>query len=628
MCGICGFSWQDEGLARAMSDRLVHRGPDQHGLYVGGGASLGHRRLSIIDLSENGRQPMANEDNTVFLVVNGEIYNHQDLRTELIAAGHVFHSRSDSEVILHGYEEWGEKICEKISGMFCFAVLDTAKRRIILGRDRLGIKPLYYHHNGKELIFANEIKAILAWDGLERRVNLQGLYRYLGWEFVPAPDTLFDGVKKLRQGHYAIFDMESGYFREKRYWDLEFQPAYAKPDEAVEDLKALIKESVRRRLMSDVPLGVFLSGGLDSTTVVACMRELGVGNIKSFSIAYPDPTFSELEYAEDMARHYGTESEVLMIPGLSLDDLEAAVYHLDEPMTDLSAIPLMLICRKARQKVTVVLSGEGGDEVFCGYDRFKVSKAARLMGLDLIPGAAGLLNAVAGRLPDQPQKKGAINVFKRIAEGLRHDPEGMHLRWQYFLAPGQGRSLFKPEATAGLDFDDFAPVREILKSCNSAKLTDREVYADLKLTMADSVLMKVDKMSMSTSLEVRVPFLDHEFVEFSAKLPGWFKLKGFTTKYIFRHAIEGLVPKRVAWRGKQGYSLPVKNLLRDAGQLQPLMMELLSQSPLVKDYLNHGEVERLMKEHLAGTHNHNHLLWALMNAALWHKRFFENGVAV
>jgi len=622
MCGICGFSWRDEGLARAMSDRLRHRGPDQDGVWVGEEASLGHRRLSIIDLSENGRQPMANEDRTVFLVANGEIYNHEDLRRQLMAAGHVFHSRSDSEAILHGYEEWGDKVCEKLTGMFCFAVVDTVKRRIYLGRDRLGIKPLYYHHQDGKLIFANEIKAILAWAGLERRVNLDGLYRYLGWEFVPAPDTLFQGVKKLRQGHYAVFDMQSGRLSESQYWDLHFKPAYARPEEAVEDLRSLIKESVRRRLMSDVPLGVFLSGGLDSTTVVACMRELGVANIKSFSIAYPDPSFSELEYAEDMARHYGTVSEVLMIPGLSLDDLQAAVYHLDEPMTDLSAIPLMLICRQARQKVTVVLSGEGGDEVFCGYDRFKVSKAARLLGLDAIPGASAFLNAVASRLPDQPQKKGAVNVFKRIAEGLRHDPAGLHLRWQYFLAPNQARELFKPEAAAGLDFDDFAPLKKILKGCDSRDRLDREVYADLKLTMADSVLMKVDKMSMSTSLEVRVPFLDHEFVEFSAKLPGWFKLKGFTTKYIFRHAIEGLVPKRVAWRGKQGYSLPVKNLLRQEGQLRPLMQELLSSSPLVKDYLRAGQVERLMKEHLAGTHNHNHLLWALMNAALWYERFF------
>jgi asparagine synthase (glutamine-hydrolysing) len=373
--------------------------------------------------------------------------------------------------------------------------------------------------------------------------------------------------------------------------------------------------------MSDVPLGVFLSGGLDSTTVVAMMRELGVENIKSFSIAYPDPSFSELEYAEDMARHYGTDSTVLMIEGLSAEDLEKAVYHLDEPMTDLSAIPLMLICRKAREQVTVALSGEGGDEVFCGYDRFKVSKIAGL--IQAAPGLAPLMRAAAGRLADRPQKKGAVNIFKRVAEGLGMPKEGGHLRWQYFLAPGQAARLFRPEAARGLDFDAFAPVRDILAGCNSDRRLDREVYADLKLTMADSVLMKVDKMSMSTSLEVRVPFLDHEFVEFSARLPGWFKLKGFTTKYIFRLAIEGLVPKRVAWRGKQGYSLPVKNLLRDEKQLRPLMEDLLGQSPLVRDYLQPAEVRRLMGEHLAGTHNHNHLLWALMNAALWHRRFME-----
>ena len=621
MCGIAGFSWEDKGLIEAMNERLVHRGPDDAGTMVGFGASLGQRRLSIIDLSPKGRQPMKNETGDVWIVVNGEIYNHLELRKELMAKGHVFYSNSDSEAVLHAYEEWGEGCIERLSGMFCFAVLDGRNRRIMLGRDRLGIKPLYYHHMGGKLIFSNEIKAILAWDGLERRVNPEALYQYLGWEFVPAPHTLFDGVKKLRQGHYAIFDMNSGKLTEKPYWELHFKPAYKKPGEAVEDLRSLIRTSVQRRLMSDVPLGVFLSGGLDSTTVVAMMRELGVETIKSFSIAYPDPSFSELEYAEDMARHYGTESNVLMIEGLSIDDFEKAVWHLDEPMTDLSAIPLMLICRKAREQVTVVLSGEGGDEVFCGYDRFKVAKANALLGLDKIPGAAALLGGIASRLPDQPQKKGLVNVFKRIAEGLGLPKEGGHLRWQYFLDPGEAKSLFNRDFQAHVQLDPFKPLREILARCDSSGRVDREVFADLKLTMADSVLMKVDKMSMSTSLEVRVPFLDHEFVEFSAKLPAWFKLKGFTTKYIFRHAIEGLVPKRVAWRGKQGYSLPVKNLLR--GQLRPLMEETLRQSPLVKDYLVPAEVEKLMAQHLAGTHNHNHLLWAMVNAAMWHKRFVE-----
>ena len=409
MCGICGFSWEDKELARSMCGRLQHRGPDANGQYTGFGASLGHTRLSIIDLSSNGNQPMTNEDKTVFLVANGEIYNHLDLRQELMAKGHVFYSNSDSEAIVHAYEEWGEECVKRLSGMFCFAILDGKKQRILLGRDRLGIKPLYYMHQGKKLIFANEIKAMLAWPGLERRVDLTSLYHYLGYEFVPAPRTLFDGVKKLRQGHWAMFDMESGELREKPYWDLKFEPRFSRPEEAVEELRALLKQSVKRRLMSDVPLGVFLSGGLDSTTVVAMMRQLGVEDIKSFSIAFPDPSFSELDHAEDMARHYKTDSTVLMIEGLTIDELEKAVYHLDEPMTDLSAIPLMLICRKAREKVTVVLSGEGGDELFCGYDRFKASKAAQALGRlpGLLPRDAG-----GGRPPGRPapEKRGGERV--------------------------------------------------------------------------------------------------------------------------------------------------------------------------------------------------------------------------
>ncbi len=619
MCGISGFSWQDQGLIEAMNQRLAHRGPDAAGYYLGEKATLGHTRLAIIDLSERGRQPMVNEDGSVRIVVNGEIYNHQDLRKELIAKGHVFTSDSDSEAVLHGYEEWGPAVIERLFGMFCFAVLDERQGRIMLGRDRLGIKPLYYHLSGKNIIFANEIKAMLAWPGLERRVDPQALYSYLGWEFTPAPQTLFEGVKKLRQAHYALFDLNSGAFSEHQYWDLKFAPAFSRPEEAVEELRARIKTAVQRRLMSDVPLGVFLSGGLDSTTVTAMMRQLGVDPLHTFSIGYPDKSFSELEYANDMAQHYQTDHTVLMIEGLTMEDLEAAVYHLDEPMTDLSAIPLMLICRKAREKVIVVLSGEGGDEVFCGYDRFLAAKAAGY--IEGLPGIKPLLKALASRLPDQPQKKGAINIFKRYVDGLTLPAEGGHLRWQYFLLPGQAEALFNDQVRAAVDFDPFAPLRRILAGCNSQDKLDRAIYADLKLTMADSVLMKVDKMSMSTSLEVRVPFLDHELVEFTGQLPGWFKLKGFTTKYILRQAIRGLVPDRVVDRGKQGYSLPVKNLLR--GQLKPLMQELLASSPLVKDFLQPGQVNKLMAEHLAGTHNHNHVLWALMNAALWHRRFFE-----
>ena len=619
MCGICGFSWPDQGLAETMCRSLAHRGPDASGVHVGQAATLGHARLSIIDLSERGRQPMHNEDGRVHIVVNGEIYNHQDLRRELIAKGHVFRSNSDSEAVLHGYEEWGPAVIERLYGMFCFAVLDERQQRVMLGRDRLGIKPLYYHHAGKSLIFANEIKAILEWPQFQRRVDPQALYEYLGWEFTPAPRTLFAGVNKLRQGHYAIFDLNTGQLDERRYWDLKFEPGFSRPEEAVEELRRLIRLAVQRRLMSDVPLGVFLSGGLDSTTVTAMMRELGVDPLHTFAIAYPDKSFSELEYANAMAAHYHTDHEVLMIEGLTMDDLETAVYHLDEPMTDLSAIPLMLICRKAREKVIVVLSGEGGDEVFCGYDRFKAAKAAAW--LEKVPGIAPLMGALAARLPDQPQKKGLINIFKRYADGLNLPAEGLHLRWQYFLAPGQAEALFNQQVRRAIDIDAFAPLRTILQNCNSRQGLDRQVYADLKLVMADSVLMKVDKMSMSTSLEVRVPFLDHELVEFSGRLPGWFKLKGFTTKYILRQAIRGLVPDQVVDRGKQGYSLPVKNLLR--GQLRPVMEDLLTVSPLVRDFLEPRQVRLMMDQHLAGSHNHNHVLWALINAALWHRRFLE-----
>jgi asparagine synthase (glutamine-hydrolysing) len=622
MCGICGFNWKDDALVRRMSDAIAHRGPDQHAAFTADGVSLGHRRLSIIDLSELGRQPMTNEDESLWIAFNGEIYNFQELREDLVAKGHQFRSHTDTEVILHGYEQYGVDILQKLRGMFAFALWERRTGRLLLARDRIGIKPLYYHLHGGKLAFASEIKSILEVPTVPRELNHQALYDYLGFEFVPAPETLFRGIQKLPSGHYLLLD-RSGNAEIKRYWDLSMQPANPSMtfDEAVERLRTELEYAVKSHLISDVPLGVFLSGGLDSSALVAMMRKHISGPLRTFTIGYADKTFSELDYAEIVAKHFGTEHHVLMLDDLKAEYVEKTVWHFDEPVTDLSSVPLYLVCRQARQHVTVCLSGEGGDESFAGYDRFKASRINRALGWIPSPVRRSLLDPLVAMLPDQPQKKGAINMFKRFMEGGALPAEGGHLRWQYFSNARQDAALFNESFRRRVAMDPFRTVREYNARCDATDIINREIYVDMRFMMVDSILMKVDKMSMASAMEVRVPLLDHAFVEFAASLPGAWKLRGLETKHIFREALRGILPERIVNRGKQGYSLPVKHLLR--GQLKDYMTTLLNECPLVRENLNVDVVNRLMREHQAMTHNHNHVLWALINASIWYNRFLK-----
>ena len=620
MCGIAGFTWRDESLVRAMTNEIVHRGPDQSGHYVDEHVSLGHRRLSIIDLSEHGRQPMQNEDGSVQVVFNGEIYNFQEARDELLKKGHRFISNSDTEIIVHGYEEWGLEVIHRFRGMFAFAVWDTKKRRLWLARDRIGIKPLYYHAASGRLVFASEIKAIIQCPQVPRQLNDQALYDYLGFEFVPAPETMFKGIHKIPSGHQLIW--EDGEAKVSQYWDLSFKQrelSGSSVDTAAEEVRDMLDQCVKSHLISDVPLGVFLSGGLDSSALVALMRKHVTGPLRTYTIGYPDKSFSELEYAKIVADHVGTEHHVLMIEGMTQERIEKSLWHLDEPMTDLSSIPLMLVCQQARQHITVCLSGEGGDEVFAGYDRFKASRFNRMFNAIPRPLRVGLIGRIARSLPDQSKKKGAFNVIKRFIEGSELPAEGHHLRWQYFMNESLAGNLFNASFKSRIAMDPFRFIREYMSRCDAKDDVNKELYLDTRFMMTDSVLMKVDKMSMASSLEVRVPLLDHKFVEFNASLPGEWKLKGFETKHLFRKALEGLLPEKIIYRGKQGYSLPVKNLLRD--ELKGYMVDLLNNCPLIKANMNLPYVNQLIDEHCAQKHNHNHVLWGLMNTAIWHRRF-------
>jgi len=623
MCGIAGFTWADRDLIGRMTAAMVHRGPDDAGIYVGDGVSLGHRRLSVIDLSPDGQQPMCNEDGSVRLVFNGEIYNFVELRSTLEAAGHVFRSRSDSEVIVHAYEEYGPGCLERLRGMFALAIWDENTQTLFLARDRVGIKPLYYARTSDGLVFASEIKAILCCDSVPRRVNLQSVYHFLGYEYVPEPETMFEGVTKLEPGTWLRFrngDLQTGF-----YWDLDIQRAERTRAEHEAVLRNAMLDAVRSHLVSDVPVGVFLSGGLDSSAVVAWMRRCGVERIRTYSLGYADRSFSELEYARIVSSAYATEHKELIIDPVTPKVIEEAVWHLDEPMSDFSALPFYLLCKEVRNHVKVCLSGEGGDEMLAGYDRFKASKAHRYYTVLPAWVRRKLVAPLVQRVADRPQKKGGVNVVRRFVEGGLLPEDGEHLRWQYFFNTRLEQRLLRPDFREKIRLDPFEPIRRRLGGRRFPTRLDRELYLETKFTMVSNPLFKVDKMSMAHGLEVRVPLLDHHFVEACASIPSELKLTGFRTKAIFRTAMRGILPDVILRRGKQGYSLPVKNWLR--AELRDYFLDTIRSSPIVGDLFDVRYIERLVAEHDGYRANHSHTLWALLNLGVWHRLFMERSHA-
>jgi asparagine synthase (glutamine-hydrolysing) len=619
MCGICGFTGRDDALLEAMKSAIRHRGPDAEGSWTADGISLGHRRLSIVDLSESGRQPMSNEDGSVWITFNGEIYNQLDLRKELEAKGHVFRSHADTEVIVHGYEQWGDDCVGRLTGMFAFALWDTRRRRLLLARDRLGIKPLYWAHVNSRLSFASEIKALLCDPALPRDVSRQGLFDVMGYEFTPAPTTLFAHVQKLLPAHLLVLEAD-GRLETRRYWSLEQQDIEATP----EALRDLLQRVCADHTMSDVPLGAFLSGGIDSSTVVQFLARAVPFQLQTFALGYPEASFSEFEYAQRVATFFGTDHRELLVRPMDAHTIERSVWHLDEPTTDPSNLPFMLICEQARRFVTVCLSGDGGDELFMGYDRFRASRASHLLDLVPIPFRGNVYRGLIGLLPDDDQKKGARNIAKRFLQGAVLPPAGEHIRWQYFMDPAYAATLFRPELLAAVDRDPFAPVARWSRDAPRERGA-REQYIELNTVLPDSVLMKVDKMSMAHSLEVRPPFLDHRVVEYCYSLPTALKLRGFETKWLLKEAMAPKLPPGIARRKKQGFSFPMKNWLR--GELMGFARDEIFSSPLVREHFDVGAVRRLWEEHQAKQHNHSHLLWTLLNLALWDRVLVSATVA-
>ena len=619
MCGIAGVvsldpSSRDPLLLRKMLDALQHRGPDDEGLETRGPASLGARRLSIIDLVA-GHQPMGNEDGSIIAVQNGELYNFVTLREELAALGHSFRTRNDTEILPHAYEEWGIALVERLRGMFAIAIWDEPRRTLFLARDRFGKKPLMYARTEDGLAFASEIQALLTHPAVSRTIDGEAIEAYLTYGYVPAPRTAFTAIRKLPAAHTLTFHV-GGEPEIRRYWRLPFEPKLRiSADEAAEEVRRRIDEAVRIRLMSDVPIGAFLSGGLDSSTVVAYMARHMSQPVKTFSIGFGDPAFDELGYARVVASAFGTDHNELVVDASDADILPLMVRHLGEPFADSSIVPTYHVARITRPHVTVALNGDGGDELFGGYPRYHAAAIARLtfdrIPLPLRKVAAGMARA----LPVRATAPRQLQRARRFGIGLGLTSEERHLRWVgYFTGPLRDRiagpRLRLAAATSSHDLADAATVT------GARDLRDQFMAADVERYLPDDLLVKMDIAAMANSLEGRSPLLDHELGEFVARLPVELKVSPRTSKILLRKAMRGILPPEILGRGKLGFTAPVGAWLR--GPMRGLLGDLLLH-PRAADlgYVDAAAVRGLFDEHQAGSVDRTGPLWTLLMLELW-----------
>jgi asparagine synthase (glutamine-hydrolysing) len=625
MCGIVGIvkldprETVDEARLKGMRDVLRHRGPDGEGLWIDGPVGLGMRRLAIVDVA-GGHQPMANEDETVWIVYNGEVYNHADLRPDLERRGHSYRTRSDTETILHLYEEEGERCVERLQGMFAFAIWDRARGRLLLARDRLGIKPLYYASTDHELLFASEMKAILAGGSVRPALNEAILPEFLATGFTAGPETFFRGVRKLLPGRTLSWSAADG-FAERRYWRLpvDLDEAPTTLEERAREVRSRLAAAVRSHLMSDVPLGLFLSGGIDSSGLAALMAPMVKEPIRTFAVGFPDPQANELEYARLAARSVGAEHrEVVVSPSEFFDALPNLVWHEDEPIAFPSSVPLYFVSRLAREHVKVVLTGEGADELFLGYNRYRVTAWNERLGRvywAAVPGPLrGMVTGLVKGLPT-PLRRYAGRTFLALEPGPR---ELFYENFAAFPAALRSRLLADPGLFGGRD-----PYAEGLRRYEEAAggTLERMSHADLQTYLVE-LLMKQDQMSMAASVESRVPYLDHKFVEHVTAIPGRFKLRGWQTKAVLRAALRDLVPREILTRRKMGFPVPVGRWFR--GPFWPVVQELvLGPRALQRGLFEPSFLRRLAEEHRAGTAEHGDRLWLLVNLEIWQRIFLD-----
>jgi asparagine synthase (glutamine-hydrolysing) len=617
MCGIAGIvnlngAPVDREEVQAMCDSIAHRGPDDQGFFVGSVVALGMRRLSIIDL-DGGHQPLANEDGTVWVVFNGEIYNFQSLRRQLLSHGHRFATDTDTEVIVHLYEDYGSELVQHLRGMFAFAVWDERKKQLLLARDRLGIKPLYYAETGNRLVFASELKAILQISEIDRQLDWSAVNHVFTSLTTPSSQSIIRGVRKLEPGHLLTAGQKQKP-RVSRYWDVVFEPDYRRTTaDLVEELRERIDESVRIHMVSDVAVGAFLSGGIDSSAVVANMVRQTERPVKTFSIGFKAAAYNELPYARAVARAFATTHHELILEPDIMSILDDLVWHLDEPLGDPSVIPTYMVSRLAAEHVKVVLSGDGGDELFAGYDKYRVEQNERRYSR--LPGfARRLLRVIGHAMPDAAKGRGFI---------LRHSLSG----WERYFDAGtifeeQARGkLLHPDVRAAVAKDDPWRDARIWLARHDGSWLSAIQYLDLKSYLPRDILTKVDRMSMAHSLEVRVPLLDHKLVEFAATIPPELALSRGEGKLMFKAAMQGILPSEIINRPKKGFAVPLGHWFR--GELESFARDLLLSSRCRdRNILNVEYVERLLAFQQRGRPLDFHL-WTLISFELWCRAFLD-----
>jgi len=650
MCGICGQIDLNQKAVKCetierMCTALAHRGPDDEGMVLLRGCeyfegkglhdiamaqgsfevALGHRRLSIIDLSAAAHQPMCNEDGTIWIVFNGEIYNFQEIKGRLEKKGHLFKSKSDTEAILHGYEEWGAECLDRLRGMFAFGIWDSKLQQLFMARDRLGKKPLVYCQQNGHFAFASEMKALLQLPGVERKVNLLALHSYLTYQYVPSPDTSFEGIKKLPPAHYLLYDRD-GKIRIECYWKLKFNSCHQTDvdlREMEDRIRTELEESVKLRLISDVPLGAFLSGGVDSSLIVGLMAKLSGSPVKTFSIGFEEKEFNELSFAKSVSDHFGTEHHEFIVKPNAIEILPKLVWHYNEPFADSSAIPTYYVAKMTKDYVKVVLTGDAGDENFAGYPRYlrsrwvaSFTKIPEKLRKDLLPKFLRGFSVLRW-------KEKTLNRLCDFMESLSTD-QGMNYAEQIKIFNAKEKEDIYTEdfreRVGRLNCLDF--VLKKFEESETEDLLEQLLYADINSYLPEDLLVKMDIATMANSLEARVPFLDHKFMELVAEIPPRLKLKGTVPKYILKRAFKEFLPEAIFKRRKMGFGVPVSRWFRN--ELKDYIYEILSDPRTLKrGYFRRPGIERLLNEHIRGRYDHSSKIWALLFLEIWFRVFID-----
>lgn len=630
MCGICGIidynrsADINEMMLRRMCEELKHRGPDDEGVFLNRDTpsiGLGHRRLSIIDLSEAGHQPMCNEDGTLWAVLNGEIYNFQELREVLEKKGHRFKSHTDTETLIHLYENYGEDCVKYLRGMFAFAIWDERKKILFLARDRVGKKPLLYYYKDNRFCFASEFTSILASNLIDKEINFQAIDHYLSFGYIPSPLTIYKHVFKLPAAHSLL--LKDNQLSLEKYWELDYSPKInISEQEASEEILRLLKEAVKIRLYSDVPLGAFLSGGIDSSTVVALMSELSRNKVKTFSIGFAEKDYSELKFAKNIAARFNTEHHEFMVKPKALKILPLLIERYGEPYADSSCIPSYYVSQQTRQYVTVALNGDGGDESFAGYERYQAMLIADIY-YNLPNIAKKTLRILTERLPDSTNPKNSLRRVKRFFDGAALPVERRYLRWVGIFDDTLKQALYSEafqDKTQGEDSIQW--IASYMDSNPTSHIIDRLLNTDVHTYLPYDLLVKMDIASMANSLEARSPFLDQKLMEFAARLPAHYKMRRLVKKYILKKAVKDLIPQENIYRRKMGFGIPVGEWFRN--ELKGFLQEtLVSQISLGRGYFKPEVVKYMVNAHIAGQKDYTYRLWALLMLELWHKRFID-----